>query len=366
MISLRTKEALFTKKLLGVKLGKPKGALQKRKFDKNVEKIKELLNYGLSCKKIARALTLSLSVTVIIMKIRVLSFDFDGCLFNNKYPVIPASLRLRSNTKVILANQTFLDSIKEENKTFEKVVTYTGSARQSKGIDDANSELNNTESCFIAIEVISKYLEATFDNFLMADIYGNLNAGTSFNRATDKSYRDSHSASIYDHTKFTLLYAQIHKISEQYPEDEITFDFYDDRGCGDIQPIDVLEDLQTYFTESPNLLPDNVTLCLKHYSGGQVTLLSSIKGTGCVDINYRKTIKDIAKKSLGFFKKSITKELLKIPGQELPEVSICTSVSNCFSSFFQCCKSDNKEKSIVLQAEDRDAVSLNSINQASF
>jgi len=48
MISIRTKEALLAKKAQGIKLGKPKGTLQKSKFDKDVEKIRELLGYGLS------------------------------------------------------------------------------------------------------------------------------------------------------------------------------------------------------------------------------------------------------------------------------------------------------------------------------
>lgn len=56
MISLRTKEALLAKKSQGIKLGKPKGTLQKSKFDKDVEKIKELLGYGLSIRKMAKVL----------------------------------------------------------------------------------------------------------------------------------------------------------------------------------------------------------------------------------------------------------------------------------------------------------------------
>jgi DNA invertase Pin-like site-specific DNA recombinase len=56
LISLRTKEALASKKRQGQILGKPKGTIQKSKFDKHVEKIKELLDYGLSVRKISSVL----------------------------------------------------------------------------------------------------------------------------------------------------------------------------------------------------------------------------------------------------------------------------------------------------------------------
>jgi DNA invertase Pin-like site-specific DNA recombinase len=53
LISLRTKEALANKKAQGIQLGKPKGTIQKSKFDNDLDKIKELLNLGLSVRKIA-------------------------------------------------------------------------------------------------------------------------------------------------------------------------------------------------------------------------------------------------------------------------------------------------------------------------
>lgn len=59
IISERIKASLKTKKERGIKLGKPKGIIQKSKFDIHVDKIKELLNYGLSYKKIAQVLGLS-------------------------------------------------------------------------------------------------------------------------------------------------------------------------------------------------------------------------------------------------------------------------------------------------------------------
>ena len=54
LVSLRTKDALAAKKAQGVKLGKALGTIQKSKFDKDAEKIKELLGLGLSVRKITK------------------------------------------------------------------------------------------------------------------------------------------------------------------------------------------------------------------------------------------------------------------------------------------------------------------------
>jgi putative DNA-invertase from lambdoid prophage Rac len=56
LMSLRTKEALATKKLNGASLGKPKGTIQKSKFDLQRDKIEELLGVGLSVRKISKLL----------------------------------------------------------------------------------------------------------------------------------------------------------------------------------------------------------------------------------------------------------------------------------------------------------------------
>ena len=53
MISRRTKEALAAKKAQGVLLGKPKGTIQSSQFDKDRQRIVELLSLGLSVRKIA-------------------------------------------------------------------------------------------------------------------------------------------------------------------------------------------------------------------------------------------------------------------------------------------------------------------------
>ena len=56
LVSLRTKEALAAKKSQGQTLGKPKGTIQRSKFDQHIEQIKTLLEIGLSVRKIAKVL----------------------------------------------------------------------------------------------------------------------------------------------------------------------------------------------------------------------------------------------------------------------------------------------------------------------
>lgn len=54
LISQRTKEALKARKDQGVTLGKPKGTLQKSKYDEHKERILELKELGLSLNKIVK------------------------------------------------------------------------------------------------------------------------------------------------------------------------------------------------------------------------------------------------------------------------------------------------------------------------
>ncbi|KTC83658.1 hypothetical protein [Legionella cincinnatiensis] len=224
------------------------------------------------------------------MAIRVTSFDFDGCLFHRNYVY-------SDNKDVIASNKIFLDTIKEENQNFTKAIALIGSNRQSLNIDIANSP--GKGSCFPAIKKVTDHLGCTFDPFLLADIYGNLPNGTSYDRAMhhfDHTYSGDHSDWIFDDTKASLIYAQMHKVALDHPTEEIIFDFYDDRGFGARSPKDILEDLHEFFTKNPALIPPNVTLRLNHYAGGDVSKMDPIKGkpSNIIDANYQQTVKDMA------------------------------------------------------------------------
>lgn len=149
------------------------------------------------------------------MTIRVLSLDFDGCLFNTGY-----FLKMDSSRKsgvfngisqdkliqmlgdfVIEENQPFLERIKSTNtaKSFKKIHLFIGSNRQSITVDVGNASQSCTRdesgkitsyrppsgSCFFAIEAIRAYLggAVVLNRFLLADIYHQLPHGTAYQQA---------------------------------------------------------------------------------------------------------------------------------------------------------------------------------------
>lgn len=213
------------------------------------------------------------------MNIRILSFDFDGCLFNMDYII--------KGKDIIKSNAEFLDNIHQENKAFDQVITFIGSNRQSKETDDQNASIGDKGSCFPAIQIINDHLNTTLDTLLLADIYGDLPAGTSFARAMDKEYLDKHSEWVFDNDKVTILYAQMHKIANQFPGEKLVLDFYDDKNT-------IHDQLIYFFKSYTHLIPDNLSLRLTHYAGEKVTPRAEIQGTGMIDVNYICTVKEMA------------------------------------------------------------------------
>ena len=216
------------------------------------------------------------------MTIRVLSFEFDGCLFNRNF------IENFLDKDVIKYNKDFLDDIKHNNRLCNKVYTFVGSNRQSKFVDDYYfyKGVYIIGSCFPAVNLVNRYLGATLDPFLLADIYCFLPDGTSYNRAVDRKYSDTHAYYEFDETKATIMYAQMHKIANQHPNEVIVYDFYD--SCDK-----TLNSLVAFYNKHKDLIPNKVTFCLHQYEGAEVTLWSTIKGEGFIDSNYRETVRDM-------------------------------------------------------------------------
>lgn len=236
--------------------------------------------------------------------LRAISLDFDGCLFHRKYAQDPSY-----DKDVLTHNHLFLKTLRSENTLFSAVRVLVGSGRQSFFNDRAGWKFKG--SCFPALLRIAEHLQATPDLFLMADVYGDLEEGDSFRKALDyclpfvkqqgvesggsesalggRPFVESeHARWIFDESKITLLYAQLHKIAREHPVKEIVFDFFDDRE-------DILSGLKRFYTDHPDLIPSHTILRLHRYAGGSMMPIAIIMGTGKMDLHYRDTVKEMAR-----------------------------------------------------------------------
>ncbi|MFA6303814.1 MAG: hypothetical protein WC627_11890 [Legionella sp.] len=224
------------------------------------------------------------------MTVRVLSFDFDGCLFNQAY--------IESSDKdVLLHNRAFLAAIKCDNVLYRKKIVCLGSNRQSFALDLLNyyAQYRYKGSCYPALRKIAVDLDAELDSFLIADIFGNLEAGVSFSLGVQADPNDKHADCKFDMTKASILYAQMHKLAYENPKEPIVFEFFDDKG-------EILGSLEFFYNKYPQLIPENVRLRLNHYAGKDLSKKVEIPGIGFIDSNYRQTVKDmvqIASRAVG-------------------------------------------------------------------
>ncbi len=257
----------------------------------------------------------------------VYSFDFDGCTANYLF--------LSSKHKDILAaNKALFDQIKSSH---HRKVIYIGSNRQAPRDDLANSTADERGSCYPAIQMIADELDGVLDNFLLGDIYNDLPDGTCFKQALKhiaknhkdyKEFNEKKFKSLYnwthDESKLTVIYAQIHKVSLEHPNDPIHFNFFDDRE-------DILKQLHAYFSKYPDLIPSNVILNLKQYrgpidnNGHEISPLvvdyPSVNGIRSeADRDYRETVKTMA---------AVTIEKMSEQGMDI----IATGASKAITSY---------------------------------
>jgi len=222
------------------------------------------------------------------MLTRILSIDYDGCLASPKFT--------NSSEKCIIkSNDILLNYILDSSDNFEQTTIFDGSNRQSFNIDFMNSFHHGNGSCFPQTKKIADYLKEkdvkniNFDNFLLADIYGNLEFGESLKLIekgpdSEAQYSDW----VFDDEKITLTYAQIHKSARDNLDKNIVYEFCDDRK-------DILSNLHAFYSQYPDLLPKNVLLKLNFYNGEGISQYEiDIKGIGNIDSDFRNTVKIMA------------------------------------------------------------------------
>lgn len=222
-------------------------------------------------------------------RIKVASVDADGCIF--RFDVLSTIIP----RDVVTQNKVLLTHIKSEMAGYDKKILMSGSNRQSYRIDKVNADRNNTMLFADALLLIYQHLTSTqptveLNKYLLADSYANLAHGHSFDLITapDRHEHTNHKEYIFDKFKLSLLYAQMHKIASENPDDEIVFDFFDDRE-------DILYSLQNTFSKHPELIPPNLTLHLYQYNNKILTPFFETKGNSnnLIDYNYQNNLYSI-------------------------------------------------------------------------
>lgn len=248
--------------------------------------------------------------------IRAISFDFDGCLFNDIYKANYAWQRMLEGTatkRPIMPDALFDQNVRlfkklsDSGDKFSQTIILNGSDRQSYKAEMEGMKENNTESSFLAMSRIGKKLNAEVDPFLTADIYGNQRSGFSYRAALYEKYTGKHADTKPDPSKIATLYAQMHKLANEHPNESVVFEFYS-------APNDYVNLTHRYFRDNPQLIPDNVILNMHYYpregslkistNKNRISMqplsdsatthsFDSIQGEGGIDIKFGSTVRQI-------------------------------------------------------------------------
>ncbi|CDZ77326.1 hypothetical protein BN59_01609 [Legionella massiliensis] len=226
-------------------------------------------------------------------KIVYFSTDFDGC-FSHETSSVALGIGWENSKSKEDANAAYITSNGEILEQFraqkgDQTVLLVGSNRQTPFIDLKNGGENiktvcPTGSVFPVMEAITEELgeNTIFNPFLLSDLEADVvEIGQTHRKLKENGYlkdngaykpeisdqdfiRDGFPQYKDDESKASLLVAQMKLAAMTNPDDEIEFNFYDDR-------IDIVEGLQNFFKANPELIPENVSLNLFGYSGPHLT-----------------------------------------------------------------------------------------------
>lgn len=265
--------------------------------------------------------------------IRNVLIDIDGCFYrgNLKESGLPLTTWFEDN------NETVLDYLFETNKNFAENIFSLGTNRQSAELDIISFMGRNFTFANTTAAVALTMLESAFSSdaknthinpLLMADIFSTntekfettigRNYQHMFELLDVKDYFEhgqkvsNYDQTVFDKHKISLLYAHIHEVARQYPNDDITVEFFDDQD-------DILKVLHQFFGSHPEFMPDNVSLKLHTYSEYTFDFYEQeICGTGKIDYKYDWTVRYMAATAS-------TKEgedLTKLTKQKIEEFSV--------------------------------------------
>jgi hypothetical protein len=181
------------------------------------------------------------------------------------------------------------------------VVFMVASNRQSVKFDRVNCEKKATRSYFHDLPVLVRRCEnmlrqhgftgkVSLDKFLMADVFGNMTDGISFELSSMfPPHHVIHPHTFYDETKVSLIYALIHRIAANTEaEDGSLVHYYDDQ-------LQILRAVDTVLGWNTKLLvPEFMQLKLCHYKGDGVESSRHISGDAVPDLSYRESVRLIA------------------------------------------------------------------------
>ena len=292
-------------------------------------------------------------------KIVIKGNDYDGCLgwvalltspyFQTRHEIVrPDGQKLPKEInneilKSFLVNSGYGKKIKEQfnDPSIEEIILTSSSSRQNLELDLFARITHMLEpggdgdsgSAFLFLDTLSEFLEEELkskkikkDQRTFDDIWNKKDLGSAYKHIASEYKRlgldsgnftenlqglkDQYSKLleskepplVFDNEKITLLYAQIHSFAKEHKDDDILFEFYDDREniCGA---------LHYAFSNFPQLLPKNVQFKIYHYdlfhddideliSRIQKNPLDEncyalIKGTGSIDESYSDHIKEL-------------------------------------------------------------------------
>lgn len=258
-------------------------------------------------------------------KVRVVDLDIKG-LLNKDYIKNLKSKQKSKNNKQIPPQQLCNEALYETHKNFfdqlkwetaqagyQQAVMVNGSMLQDHRSDITNHQSNKCGSIFPALDDISSrltmqdpQLEWAVENYLLADTCAKLEAGMSWQQAVINKPHHPHALAVRDTSKLVMLYTHLHKIAYDFHSADIDFDVYDEHP-------ENIHLLHAFFSENPDLIPQNISLRLHILHDKKQEALLPIQGANSMEKNYHDGCR----------------KMLAAAGMNLFEIEAQQTVCNC-------------------------------------